>query len=412
MTRQIFAAEINFEDAPTHVREKFHSGENNVRTILADLRTRVEEVFVLATRQRFTVYVVHDDLRPLTDYFHRGNNLRGYVQYYYNSGESVTHLMATASGLLSPVKGEGNVLNDMCKCYEWAAAASCLGVTLDHTLTRAIETGRAVRMATGIDHFCASVVETGLELLYSRMENLHRKNFLIVGTGKLARLALEYLVKEGFKNIAITGYDFSQAGRLASKFSIKAVRMDAVAEYFFLADVIIGVSHQELNMDFLASDKNVRENKGCFVLDLGMPPNFDGQWVERYATEFYNLDDLRRLQPSPLESFGGLEMAWRMVMKASNDFVLLLKLLQHSPVLTAYLNRQFSLRNGEWKVKPKRTLRHLLQFRKNESDAGVSQAKEPINVKLHVNNLKAENGGEIVRNFSHIRKFHLFMSDN
>ncbi|MGC1244003.1 MAG: hypothetical protein WA874_20600 [Chryseosolibacter sp.] len=412
MTRQIFAAEISIDDAPHLVREKFNENESNVKAILVELRGRVDEVFILATRQRFTVYIVNDSLQVLTDFFHSEHNLKGYVQYYYNTGESVSHLMATASGLLSPVKGEENVLGDIRKCYQWASNCACLGITLDHTLTKVIDTGKTVRTATAIGHFCASVIETGLELLYGRMENLHKRNFLIVGTGKLARLALEYLAAEGIPNVALTGEDASQLSQLAKKYSVKTFPITSLSDYFYMADVIIGVSHQEVNLDFLNPEENKEENRNPFVLDLGMPPNFNAQLVEKYAAEFYNLDDLRRLQPSPLEAFGGLELAWRMVVKTSNDFVHLLKLLEHSPILTAYLSRQFNQKNGEWKVKPKRTLRHFLLFRKGESATGLSPAKESFNEKVHTNNYQAENAVEIIRHFSKPKSFKFMLPEN
>lgn len=415
MILQIFAAEINFEDTPLHVREKFNDSEKNIKRLLTAFRTRVEEVFILANRNRFTIYIVNDTLTPLTEFFHAEHNLKGYVQYYYNSGESVTHLMATASGLLSPVKGEGRILSEIIQCYEWATASSCMGITLDNTLTKAIETGKAVRTQTGIDKFCSSVVEAGIELVYNHLENLHRKNFLIIGTGKMARVAVEYLTGEGIRNIAITGHDEALTAKLAKKFSIKHFQLDALGQYFLRADVVIGASHQELPKGLIAVDKRYStqvEEKTRFVLDLGIPPMFDAEIVDMFADEYYNLDDLRRLQSSPLESFGGLEAAWRMVMKTSGDFVHLLQLLNHSPVLSAYLTRQFTSKNGEWKVKPKRTLLNMLTFKKSDSITGTTQAKETWNVKLHINNYRPENGLEVIRSVQTTRKFRFVLSDN
>ena len=416
MTRQIFAAEIHFEDTPRHVRDRFNDTENNIKGILATLRARVEEVYVLATRTRFSVYVVDENISPLVDFFHAEHNVKGYVQYYYNSGESITHLMATASGLLSSIKGEGRILSQIKRCYQLASASGCLGITLDNTLKKAIETGKIVRMESGIDQFCSSLVETGLELLYNRYENLHNKNFLVVGTGKMARLALEYLTKEGIANIAITGYDHGRAVQLAKKFSLKAFQLESIVKYFSEADIVIGASHQELDIDFPTDiTKEVlpdHENTNRFILDLGIPPNFDPQFVEEHASEYYNLDDLRRLEPSPLESFGGLEGAWRMVMKAASDFTHLLQLLHHSPVLTAYLSRQFMLKNGEWKVKPKRTLRNMLLFRKTESATDISPEKGYKNAKTHINNHLAENGLEIVKNIGNLNRFKFYLTEN
>ena len=417
MTRQIFAAEINFEDTPLQVREKFNDSEKNIKRLLVAFRARVDEVFILANRNRFTVYIVHESLAPLTEFFHHEHDLKGYVQYYYNSGESVTHLMATASGLLSPVKGEGQILSEIIQCYQWATAYSCMGITLDNTLTKAIDIGHAVRTETGIDKFCSSVVEAGIELVYNRLEDLHEKNFLIIGTGKMARLALEQLTREGIRNIALTGHDASRISRLAKKFGVKHFLLDSLNEFFLQADVVIGASHQEvpkglINLDRKYHALHAGEKKHRFILDLGIPPNFDAETLDLLAEEFYNLDDLRRLQPSPIESFGGLEAAWRMVMKASGDFVHLLQLLNHSPVLSAYLRRQFTLKNGEWKIKPKRTLRNMLMFKKTDSVMGATQARETWNARTHVNNYVPDNGLEIVRNLHGLKKFRFVLSDN
>jgi len=416
MTRQIFAAEINFEDTPLTVREKFNDSEINIKRLLGAFRSRVDEVFILATGQRFTVYVVHESLEPLTSFFHKENNLKGYVQFYYNTGESITHMMATASGLLSRVKGDARIMTQMIQCYHWATACGCVGILLDSALSRVIDTGKSVRTQTGIDKFCASVVETGIELLYNRLDNLHTKNFLIVGTGKMAQLALEYLTREGFRHIALTGKNEKKVLQLAKQFGVRSFGIEFLTEYFLKADVIIGVADDELKHSIPRDTHDDGtpgvHGKNRFVLDFGIPPNFDMEMMEMYAEEFYNLDDLRRLEPTPLEAFGGLEAAWRMVMKASADFVLLLQLLNHSPVLTAYLTRQFIEKNGELKVKPKRTLRNMLLFRKADGIAGSTQTKEYINARQHVNNYVAENGQEVVRNTNGSKNFKFILSDN
>jgi glutamyl-tRNA reductase len=415
MTRQIFAAEINFEDAPLHVREKFNESEKNVKRLLAVFKARIDEVYILATRHRFTVYVVHEDLSPLTQFFHTEHNLKGYVQYYYNSGESITHLMATASGLLSPVKGEGRVLTEITQCYQWAISCSTLGMTLDHALAKAIETAKAVKTHTAIDKFCASVVETGIELLYGRLQDLHQKSFLIVGTGKMAKIALAYLTREGITDIAVTGHDAARAQHLAIKYGVYAFPVDSIGDYFIKAEVIIGVSHEDLKIKITNREKTLAgptDDRTRFILDLGIPPNFDARAIEPYTAEFYNLDDLRRLHASPLESFGGLEAAWAMIMKASGEFVHLLQLLQYSPVLTAYLSRQFMLRKGDLRVKPKKSLRNMLLFRKSESIMGTAPINTYLDARTHTNNHVAENGLEVVRSVESFKKFRFHLCEN
>jgi glutamyl-tRNA reductase len=416
MTRQIFAAEINFEDAPLHVRESFNGTEKNIKRILTALKPVVEEVYALATHHRFTLYTVHENIVPLTNFFHLEHNLKGYVQFYYNTGESVTHLFAAASGLLSTIKGEPQILTEINKSYQWAASCACLGITLDNLLCKATEIGKAVRTATAIDKFCESVVETGIGLLYERLEDLHKKKILIVGTGKIARLALEYLCKEGIRNIAITGHHHRRALELAKQFHVKVFDIEKAGDCFLHSDVVIGASYEEVKINCPAQEKkrvpHPQDSKNRFILDFGIPPNFDPGLSEAFAAELFNLDDLRHLQQSPLESFGGLELAWSMVMKESNEFVHLLQQLHHSPVLTAYLTRLFTLKNSGLNVKPKRTLKNILLFKKSANATGLSSGNDYKNAKAHINNYRPENGDEIVRHIKTLRNFKFYLSDN
>lgn len=414
MVRQIFAAEITFQDSPLLVREKFNDSEKNIKRLLLSFKRRVEEVYIFCNRQRFTVYVVHHNLRPLTEFFHDEHNLKGYVQYYYNSAESVTHLMATASGLLSPVKGETRVLSQINECYKWAGACGCIGMTLDHALRRALQTGKIVRTESGIDKFGVSVVETGIELLYNRLQDVHSMSFLIVGTGVLAQLALDSLTQEGIRNIAITGQDTDHAARLARKYSVNSITLKSLADYFVRADVVIGASREELTREMLPQFKTsgLKNKANRVIIDLGIPPNFDPETVGMLAEEFYNVDDLRRLQASPLESFGGVEIAWRIILKASNDFVLLLQLLEQSPVLSAYLTRQFELKNADWRIKPKKSLRSMLAFKKSDNISATASVKAKIDMLRHLNNHVPDDAADVVKNVRTLKKFRYFISDN
>lgn len=414
MTRQIFAAEINFQDTPVVVREKFNDSEKNVKRLLLAFRRKVGEVYIFANRQRFTVYIVHDDLAPLTEFFHDEHHLKGYVQYYYNAGESVTHLMATAGGLLSTVKGEGRVLSEMQQCYDWATACACIGVTLDHAVRRALDGGRIVRTETGIDKFCASIVDTGIELLYNRLQDIHRINFLVIGTGALARQALNSLTQEGISNIVLTGQDARRVAKLAKKYAVRPIRIESMSEYFAHADVVVAAFHQELEKEWLPDLKGsgMADKGSRVILDFGIPANFDPDTVGMFAEEFYNLDDLRRLQPSALESFGGVEGAWRMVLKAANEFVLLLQLLHQSPVLSAYLTRQFAIRNTDYKVKPRRTLRTMLTFRKNDNMLGAPPVKDRVDMRIQLKNHLPENAAEVVRSVRAVKQFTYLISEN
>lgn len=415
MTRQIFAAEIHFKDVSHHVREKFTGTEKNIRKLLRQLKSDFDEVFVLSTDDKFTLYTVHENILPLTHFFHLKHNLKGYVQFYYNTEESATHLFATASGLLSTVKGDFRILEEIHKSYQWATECGCLGITLDGLLRKATDVGKAVRTATSLGIFSGGVVDTALEVLYNRFESLHQKNFLIVGTGKMAALFLENLANEGIRNIVITGDHYEHALQLAKQFNVKVIKIEKARDLLLHTDIIIGASYQEVKINSPAMEKKESSHQATtpkrFIVDFGIPGNFDQKFSDAFNAEIYNMDDLLRIHQSPLESFGGVERGWSMVMKQSKEFVNVLKQLNDSPVLEAYLKRLFHLHRNQLNANGKRTLKDILLLKK-PAKTDISLPLQYKNKSVHVNNLQADNASEVVRYVRAFKKFKFYISEN
>lgn len=351
MARQIFAAEISHEDTPIAIREKLAGSEETIREHLSNLNLQVDEVFVLSTCNRFTIYAVNESINPLTDFFNQYPVLKGYTQFYYNTEESVTHLLAVASGLLSPVKGDHEILSQLLSAKKRAHEMNSIGITLDNLLRQAIRIGKRVRTETGIDKFCVSVVDNAIELLYNRLDSMHDKKFLVVGTGKIARMAVKYLYNEGIQNVSIVSKDFVRADELAEQYYMNAVHLDDLHDHVKNADVVIGATHYEVSLfpeSYLSGFFDV--NKVWFILDFGMPRNFNSKLADHSAIELYNLDDLKRLHKSPLDAFGGVEAAWSIVMKEAKAFMEVFVQLEFSPVLAAYWNRLLFIKNRELNV--------------------------------------------------------------
>jgi glutamyl-tRNA reductase len=404
MARQIFAAEISHEDTPLAVREALAANEIIVKKHLIHLSEEVDEVFVLSSCNRFTIYAINEEITPLVNFFAKYPAVKGYVQFYYNTEESVTHLFAVASGLLSPIKGDHQVLDQIAQAHRWALETNSIGLTLDNLLRLAVRMGKRVRTETGIDKFCSSVVDAGIELLYNRMESVHDKKFLIVGTGKVARLALKYLYNEGIQDITIVSNDSHRAQYLAELYYAKSASIENIQEHVKDADVIIGGTHYEVTLFPESYLSGFFEHKKMwFILDFGMPRNFNSRLAEHSSIELYNLDDLKRLYKSPLDAFGGIEMAWTMVMREAKAFLEILVQLEFSPVLAAYWNRLLYVKNRELNVLLPKLDNQLSAC---DIDNIKKQAHRLIrnitgdslkNTRLLANNFQAKNGNELIR---------------
>jgi glutamyl-tRNA reductase len=174
---------------------------------------------------------------------------------------------------------------------------------------------------------------------------------LVIGTGKIAKMAIQYLYNEGIQNVAIVSKDFVRANELAEQYYMNAVRIEDLHEHVKNADVIVGATQYEVSLfpeSYLSGFFEL--NKIWFILDFGMPRNFNSKLAEHTAIELYNLDDLKRLHKSPLDAFGGIEAAWTIVMKEAKNFMEIFVQLEFSPVLAAYWSRLMFIKNRELNV--------------------------------------------------------------
>jgi glutamyl-tRNA reductase len=341
--------------------------------------------------------------------------LQGYVQYYYNSEESITHLFAVASGLLSPIKGDHLVLAQLKEAHTFAIKQNSIGITLDNLLCQAIAMGKRVRTETGIDKFCSSVIDAGMELLYNRLNSLHDKKILIIGTGKIARLTAKCLYNEGIQQVKIVSRDEERAAHLAELYYLQAGDFSKLQEEVQDADVIIGGTHYEVSLfsDSFLANKSA-SNKMWFVLDFGMPRNFNHKIAEHSSIELYNLDDLKRLHKSPLDAFGGIEAAWSIVMVEAKLFLEIMLQLEHSPVLAAYWNKL--LRSAEIAGHPRAQKMEVysvgFKSDKKELTKQSGAVLRAVPTKHLTNNLKADNARMLVKDFSGFEKVRLNVSLN
>jgi glutamyl-tRNA reductase len=419
MARQIFAAEISHEDTPLHIREKLAGSESAIINHLSNLNLQVDEVFILSTCNRFTIYAVNERIEPLMDFFNQFPVLKGYTQFYYNTEESVTHLFAVASGLLSPIKGDHEILDQLQIAKKRAHQTNSIGITLDNLLQHAIRIGKKVRTETGIDKFCASVVDTAFEVLYNRLDSLHNKNVLVIGTGKIARMAIRYLYNEGIQNVSIVSKDIVRAHELADQYYMKAVHLEDLHEHVKNADVVIGATHYEVSLfpaSYLSGFFDV--NKMWFILDFGMPRNFNTKLAEHNAIELYNLDDLKRLHKSPLDSFGGIEAAWTIVMKEAKLFMEVFVQLEFSPVLAAYWNRVMFIKNRELSILLPRLDQELsacdVERIRKQANKIIKTISGDVtkSCKVLSNNYRAENGLASVRSITPLSQIKFSISLN
>lgn len=408
MIHPVFAAEISHENAPINIREKFVSNDETIKLSLKELLRYYDEVFILSTNYSYTVYVVGESINHLENFLAKHPFAKGYTQFYYNTTDTVTHLFATATGMLFPFRGRNYILTRIKHAYCLAFEADAIGGVLHSLISQATQVGQKIRKQSGIDQHSSSILEAGFSLLYEKLTNIYKRKFLVIGTGKIARLALQYLQHEGVEDITIVSQDYQACKFVADNYGAKPIVVEEIPLYFEQADVIIGASDiDNIYPDFvtdnitISSEPNTEVTKKI-VLDFGMPLALSNEFKKYSAIKCYCVEDLKLMHNNHLIDFNKLDDAWKMVVSESKEFLPVLQQLSLSPILSAYFTGLLSSQESSTNLVSKpdeSSVQNTAQISQNVQKflRGVSFAPEKTYRSLE-NNLRAENPHLVVKN--------------
>src|SRR2546426_5643052 len=230
---------MNHASAPLPVREKVVFPVQGLKEALARLNGTdgVEESVILSTCNRTEIIVQMDPgqapamlaafllrERPVS-----GEELERHC-YLYIDREAVRHVFRTAASLDSMVVGEAQILGQVKDAYALAAQTGSLGPVLDALLRRAFYVAKRVRTETRIARHPVSIAYAALGPARDIFGDLLERTVMIVGAGKMARLAAQHLVGNGVRSVLVANRSYQRADELARQLGGQAVPFDRLFE--------------------------------------------------------------------------------------------------------------------------------------------------------------------------------------
>ena len=298
---------MNHASAPQTVRERVAFAEPDIPEAVARLRriAGVEEALILSTcnRTELTVCMKSDQAsttlagflareRPITE-----EELVRHC-YLYSVDEAVRHVFRTAASLDSMVVGEAQILGQVKKAYALAGRAGSLGSVLDALYRRAIMVARKVRNETGIGRNPVSIAYAAAGLARDIFGGFEDTTVLIVGAGKMARLAAQHLIGHGVRTVLVANRSFQRADELARDLGGRAVPFDRLFQEMERADIVIASTsapHTVIQRDDAQRLSRARRGRPIFFVDIAMPRDVDPGVNEVDNVYLYDLDDLQRV---------------------------------------------------------------------------------------------------------------------
>jgi glutamyl-tRNA reductase len=301
---RLVAAGLSFRTAPLAVREAAAIPAARAATTLRYLvgHAGLLGAAVLSTCNRTDFYMVCPDelssqVAPrLARYLDPGGS-RDVERHLILSEDrdAARHMFRVASGLESMVVGEAQVLGQFKAAHRVAAEAGTVDARLDYVMRRAISTAKRVRTDTALGRGSASLSEVAVDCARSSVQDLAGKGVLLVGAGKMSRLAAARLRDEGARIMTTSRGESSR--RLARTIGAEPVALPAIEEVADRIDVIIASTNSaKIVLDVAAVERlqRRRDHRPLCIVDMAVPRDIDAAAAAVPGVTLMDIDELGR----------------------------------------------------------------------------------------------------------------------
>ncbi len=350
---ELFVVGISWRTAPVAVREKLAFRDEEIADTLRQLTSAhpVAEALLISTCNRVEVYGVAkagaDATGPVRRFLaeQRGLDVGTIADaiYDHRGSDAVRHVFRVASALDSLVLGEAQILGQIKEAYSVAGGAGTSGPVLGRCLERAFGAAKRVRTETAIGRGAANISTVAVDLARHVFSELTGKRVLVIGAGKMSRLAARHLFNSGADQITVTNRSPEKAQALAAEIDGVARPWDDLQALLAQADVVIsstGAREPILTVPLFKKVAKARRWKPMVVIDIAVPRDADPKIAELDGVFAYDIDDLEKVVAANLaERAKAGEQAGRIVEHEANQFETWLRTQGVVPTIKALRER-------------------------------------------------------------------------
>jgi len=309
----------------------------------------IREGLILSTCNR-TEILVH------VEHLDAGEALRQFLQnerdiqdedlerhcYLHADGEAVRHIFRVASSLDSMVLGEAQILGQVKEAYARAQQAGGLRTVLDTLMQRSFSVAKRVRTETGVARYPVSIAHAAVGLARDIFGDLKNSAILIVGAGKMARLAARHLIGSGVKSVVVVNRSYQRAVDMARELGGRAAPFDRLFEEMQRADVVLtSTASPEPVVSRDDGERLGRQRRGrpLFFIDIAVPRDVDPRVNEVDNVYLYDIDDLQGVVRRNLEERRHEAVQAESIVEHETDaYLAWLRTLQAAPMIVDLRN--------------------------------------------------------------------------
>ena len=311
---EIIVVGINHRVAPIAIREKIAFTKDQEIRAYEILKSNhyIREAVILSTCNRSEITAVVTDVpkgiisikKFYYDFFEIELMFLNDFFITHSSDDAVKHVYKLAAGLESLILGEDQILGQVRLAHERALEVGNTDMILNKLYREAITTAKRIKRETNISQNPLSISSIAVKFIEQIYFQLQNKRVLIIGVGKMSRIAVENLLHRGVKEIYVTNRTKGHAVDLSKRYAEIGV-IDFHDRYKMISqvDIIIsstGAPHYVLR----AAEFKKYHTPGdqLCLIDIAVPRDVEPAIGSMDGITLYELDDLQRVSLDNMET--------------------------------------------------------------------------------------------------------------
>jgi len=301
---------LHERDAPLELLECLAFSDEELPKALAGIgdSPHLSETVILSTCMRTEVYAVaerfHDGVddigRFLADHLTDGcgpGALAEALAVEYDE-QAVRHLFEVASGVDSPVLGEGEILRQVRAAHEQARRERASGPVLDGLFRHAVEVGKRARAETGIARGVTSLAHVAVALATETLDgSLVGRRVVVVGAGEMGEGIVAALMAAARPaELVVASRSREKADAAAGAVGGRGVALGELGAELADADVLFTATAAPeilLGPEDLRRARVARPRRPLLIVDAAVPRDVDPAVASFPDVTLRDVDDLR-----------------------------------------------------------------------------------------------------------------------
>jgi glutamyl-tRNA reductase len=219
--------------------------------------------------------------------------------------QAVEHLLEVASGVDSQMVGETEIFGQVKDAYAFAAEHKSHGPVLHRIFQKAFQAAKHIRNSAPIGHGQISLTSVAIDLATKIFGSLDKSRVLVIGTGEIGEKAARAFSGRGAKDLTVLSRQMERAQALAESVGGRPGTFEELSVALKQHDIVIGSTNTTdpiVTTETLHEIIRSRRLRPLFLIDLGVPRNFDPGAGDLESVFVYDLDDLVRIADDNLAS--------------------------------------------------------------------------------------------------------------